>query len=84
MHFQRCRPQPHFEDDNVENLRAKSFLEWEDDVPMKGILDQNKEKLSNQEIKTLCLLFKELLPVGQAVVQAGMDLAKGHIYWLIT
>jgi len=30
------------------------------DVPVKGMLDQDKENTSNQEIKALSLLFKEL------------------------
>jgi len=59
---------------------------------MKGIFDQDKENPSNQEIKALSLLFKELLPVGQlagqtvvnAGMQAGMDPGKGHLCWLIT
>ena len=57
----------YFEDDNLENLRANSFLEGEDDVPMKGMLDQDKENPSNQEIKALSLLFKELPQVGPPV-----------------
>jgi len=74
---------PYFEDDNLENLRANSFLEGEDDVPMKGILDQDKVNPRNQEIKALSFLFKELQPVGETVVKAevqtGIDLGKGHL-----
>ena len=53
-------------------------------VPMKGMLDQDKENPSNQEIKAVSLLFKELRPVGEAVVQARMDPGKGHFCWLMT
>jgi len=44
-----------------ENLRANSFLEEEDDVPMRGILDQGKDKLSNQEPKTLNQESKDVI-----------------------
>ena len=74
---------PYFEDDNLENLRANSFLQGENNVPMKGILDQDKVNPSNQEIKALNLLFKEPRSVGEttvnADVQAGMDPRKGHL-----
>ena len=53
-------------------------LIWSFDVPMKGMLDQDKENPRNQEIKAISLLFKELRPVGEAVVQARMDPRKGH------
>jgi len=79
---------PYFEDDNLKNLRANSFLEREDDVPMRGIYDQNKVSSRNQEIKALSLQLQGPQSVGEAVVktevQAGMDPGKGHLCWLIT
>ena len=55
---------PYYEDDNLENLRANSFLEGEDDVPTGGKLDQGDDiastqasKALNQEAKTAVLLF---------------------------
>jgi len=39
---------PYFEDDKLENLRANSFSEGEDDVPKGDQHDQPKESPSNQ------------------------------------
>jgi len=64
-------------------LKANSFLEREDYVPMKCMLDQNRENPGNQAIKALSFPFKELRPVGETVVkaavQAGMDPRKGNL-----
>jgi len=72
----------------VTTVKTISIIMPWSDVPMKGILDQDKVNPSNQEIKALSLLFKELRPVGETVVkdevQDGMDPGKGHLCWLIT
>jgi len=63
-------------------------LEGEDDVPIRGLLDQNKVSPSNQEIKALSLLFKGPRSMGEAVVgtkvPARTNPGKGHICWLIS
>ena len=46
---------PYFEDDKLENLRANSFLELEDDVPMKDQHDELNENSKSQEIKSTSL-----------------------------
>jgi len=90
---------PYYEDDHLENLRANSFLEGEDDVPPGGKLDQGNDKAStqasktlNQEAKAVVSLFSSPRIVvyhhGQTVVESAqpavLDPGKVQLCWLIT
>jgi len=50
----------YFENDKLENLRANSFLEGENDAYMGGLLDQTKSNPSNKESKDLNQEYKSL------------------------
>jgi len=65
------------------------------DVPMVGILDQGKDRLSNQEPKTLNQESKAIISLSsspQAVVETVaasgllpvLDPGEGQLYWIIT
>jgi len=53
-------PRPYFENHKLENLRANSFLEEENDVNMGTVLDQGMSKPSNQKSKALNQASKAL------------------------
>jgi len=53
---------PYFEDDKFENLRAKSFLEEEDDVTMGDQQEEPKECLNNEDIKSTSQLLQGCQP----------------------
>jgi len=69
--------------DKLENLRANSFLEGENDVSMGGLIDQIKKDSSQQESKAKNELYKAPRAVRKAVEAPGLlfvfDLGKGQL-----
>ena len=92
MHFQCSRSQTYYEDDHLENLRANSLLEGEDDAPTDGNHDHEGAKASNQELKDVTLLFGSPQTVvdhhGQTVMQSAFprvfDPKLGQLCWLLS
>ena len=90
---------PYYGDDHLENLRANSLLEGEDDAPMDGTSDHEEAKASNQipkplnqELKDVILMFGSPRTVvddhGQTVVRSAspqvLDPKTGQLCWLLT
>ena len=59
-------PKPYFENHKLENLRANSFLEGENDANMGTLLDQSKSNPSDQESKDLNQESKSLNQASKA------------------
>jgi len=59
-------PKAHSEDDKLENLRANSFLEGENDANMGTVLDQTKSNPSDQESRDLNQESKSLNQASKA------------------
>jgi len=70
-------------DDKLENLRANSFLEGENDGYVGGLLGPIKNDSSQQESKAKNCLVKAPRAVGKAVATPGLllvfDPGKGQL-----
>ena len=72
--------EPYFEDDNIKNLRANSFLEGEDNVPMGDQLYEPKEGANSQDFKHTSRFVQEVLPR----LLSGLNPKKAQLCWLIS
>jgi len=90
---------PYYKDNHLENLRANSLLEREDDAPMDGTGDHEEAKASNQtpkplnqELKDVIFMFRSPRTVvddhGHTVVRSTfprvLDPKTGQLCWLLS